>query len=413
MANTLNVGNGNWAVKKGSLLGYNSENNNFKPLPFSFERASSATVVNKAGLIETVGSGEPRIDYKDDVNGALLLEPQRTNLVTYSEDFSNNFWLIQNLSASLNSIISPDGTLNATKLIEDSSNSTHRILNGNAITFSGDVSISVFAKKGERNWIRLTNNNVQGAFFDLENGVIANVISGINAKIENYGNGWYRCSISQTGLTSERLAVFTSIDGVNTTYQGDGTSGVYIYGAQLEQGSYATSYIPTQGSAVTRIADACNNGGNEQVINSTEGVLYAEVAFIADDNTISASEITISDETLNNNIRFLYSPTTSFNSLFVRFDVAGVRVATFNYVGMIVTDFNKVAIKWKENDFALWINGIEVLTDLSGATFSSSTLSTINFSNAVGGENFYGNVKDVRVYNTALTDSELATLTTI
>ena len=80
MANTLNLGNGNWATKEDSLLAYNSENNNYKPLPFDFTRASSATRVNKDGLIETVGGGKPRIDFKDDSKGALLLEPSRTNL---------------------------------------------------------------------------------------------------------------------------------------------------------------------------------------------------------------------------------------------------------------------------------------------------------------------------------------------
>ena len=89
MSNTLKFGNGQWATKEGSTLAYNDENDNFKPLPFNFERGSSATVVNKDGLIETVGSDMPRIDYKDDSEGALLLEPQSTNLITYSEAFDN------------------------------------------------------------------------------------------------------------------------------------------------------------------------------------------------------------------------------------------------------------------------------------------------------------------------------------
>ena len=97
------------------MLGYNSENENFKPLAFNFTRASSATVVNKAGLIETVGSGEPRIDFKDDAKGALKLEPQRTNSITYSEDFSQ--WQQSGVTITPNSAISPDGTLNADKII--------------------------------------------------------------------------------------------------------------------------------------------------------------------------------------------------------------------------------------------------------------------------------------------------------
>jgi len=93
MSNTLNLGtDGNWATKKDSLLAYNSENGNFKPLPFNFTRSTSATRVNKDGLIEVVTSNKPRIDFLNDSNGALLLEPQRTNLIQYSKDFINSYW---------------------------------------------------------------------------------------------------------------------------------------------------------------------------------------------------------------------------------------------------------------------------------------------------------------------------------
>ena len=88
MANTLKFGNGEWYGKKDTILAYNDENSNYKPLPFDFSRASSATVVNKDGLIETVGSGQPRIDYKDDSEGALLLEPSRTNLLLIQFSFN-------------------------------------------------------------------------------------------------------------------------------------------------------------------------------------------------------------------------------------------------------------------------------------------------------------------------------------
>ena len=121
MSNTLKFGNGEWYGKKDTILAYNDENSNFKPLPFSFDRVSSATVVNKAGLIETVGSGEPRIDYKDDAKGALLLEPQRTNSITHSNDFSQSIYSKINLTITANQGISPDGTQNANLLVPNSS----------------------------------------------------------------------------------------------------------------------------------------------------------------------------------------------------------------------------------------------------------------------------------------------------
>ena len=122
MANTLELGNGKWATGKDTVLAFNDENNNFKPLPFSFSRASSGTVVNKDGLIETVGSGEPRIDFKDNTKGALLLEPQRGNLVTYSEDTTEWDKNETPINTS-NTTISPSGSLNADSVIVNVSSS--------------------------------------------------------------------------------------------------------------------------------------------------------------------------------------------------------------------------------------------------------------------------------------------------
>ena len=131
MANTLKFGNGQWAVKDGYALAYNDENGNFKPLPFDFTRSTSATRVNKQGLIETVGGNEPRIDFLNDSNGALLLEPQRSNLALYSNDLSNAAWVKTLSTITSNAAISPDGTLNANKIVftEGSLEGIHTNLN--------------------------------------------------------------------------------------------------------------------------------------------------------------------------------------------------------------------------------------------------------------------------------------------
>ena len=276
MSNTLNLGDGKWAAKEGSLLAYNSENGNYKPLPFNFSRDSKATVVNKDGLIKTVGSGQPRIDYKDDSKGAMLLEPQRTNVITYSEAFSNSYWAKSNASV-VSGFTSPDGTTNAFKLVENSNNSSHILYKNNITTGSGKTTLSIKAKAGERKWI-LLGDFEQGnrVYFDLENGVAGTVLGSPNSySITALQNGWYDITLTTTATTKIDFQVYLATGNNQEIYQGDGTSGVYIFGAQLEQGSYATSYIPTQGSAVTRLADVCSNGGNEQVINSREGVLYA------------------------------------------------------------------------------------------------------------------------------------------
>ena len=417
MANTLNLGNGNWATKEDSLLAYNSENGNFKPLPFDFTRASSATVVNKAGLIETVGSGEPRIDFKDDAKGALLLEPTRSNLVTYSNDFSQGYWTKSNSSITSNSLISPDGGLNADKLIASVTTTSHW-LSTPTITVTATTlhTLSVFIKTSEFTKIGFREGftGQQIALNLTDKSTLFSSGSSTSVNYVDYGNGFTRIELTYTssgsGSSSWRVFLldnsYTSGNLVTYNYLGNGTSGIYIYGAQLEQGSYATSYIPTQGSAVTRSADACNNGGNEQVINSTEGVLYAEISALANDGT--SRSITIGDGTASNRVFLKYTGTDNqIESTVVSNNVVS---SIMNYVIPNALNANKVALKYKLNDFSLWVNGFEVATDILGN--APIALNALNFDNGVGGSPFYGNTKDLRVYNTALTDQELQALTT-
>jgi len=412
MSNTLKFGNGLWATKEGSTLAYNDENGNFKPLPFDFTRASSATRVNQQGLIETVASGVPRIDYTD-ANGALKLEPQRTNLVTYSEDFSNAYWNKSDSSITSNAAISPDGALNADKLVENTSTTSHHLY-GNIAAAVGVYTFSVFVKKGEREYVYLYSDAVgKGKSFNLANGTIdADIIAApTSAKIDDYGNGWYRCSMTITA-NSGAFRIGNCLANGNFSYQGDGTSGVYIYGAQLEQGSYATSYIPTSGQSggVTRVAEVCNNGGNDQVINSTEGVLYFEGSAIANDGTFKRISVGTSDNLFENSIQLRYNAID--NSITYQFRVGNVYQADLT-ITTNTTNVNKIACVWKINRFEIWVNGVKEAQDTSGSVPTLNTFDSLFFGKVSASltEPFYGNVKDVRLYNTALTDSELIALT--
>ena len=370
MSNTLKFGNGQWATKEGSTLAYNDENNNFKPLPFNFERGSSATVVNKDGLIEEVGSDMPRIDYSDDANGALLLEPQRTNLVTYSEDFSK--WDLKLGTETLNYGISPDGTQNSTRIVFASSN----LQFSEFITTGASTTGSIYIKGVSGETIGFGLDGSEGLF--------------------TLNGNWQRFEKSGTS-TSNKITI--------NTFSGATARDIQVWGAQLEEGSYASSYIPTQGSAVTRLADECNNGANEQVINSTEGVLYAEIAALSSP-VDSPKNITISDGTASNYVRIeYYQDGRVYGNVY-----DGASVSASFVVNQL--NFNKVAIQYSSSGSKLYVNGTGV--DFASKIFTSNTLNTIQFSSADAIANyFYGNVKDVRLYNTALTDLELQQLTTI
>ena len=406
MANTLNLGNGNWATKEDSLLAYNSENGNFKPLPFDFTRASSATVVNKDGLIETVGSGEPRIDFSNDAKGALLLEPTRTNTALQSNKFDTT-WINTN-SAETSGQVGVGGSTDAWLLNKSAANG-HIKQN---LSSSGIQTLSVFAKKGSLNWIRIIaigGTSVPSTWFDLENGVVgAADFSTVSSSIENYGNGWYRCSITIDVGTITGIRYYPSVDNNNVS----GTSGnIYIQNAQLEQGSYATSYIPTSGSAITRSADACNNAGSEQVINSTEGVLYFKGSVLDISTPNSWISVSQSSSYTNNQFNLRFVADSNLIQAVSRANGLGNDVV-LQYTLSDKTTINKIAIKYKLNDWALWVNGIEVDTETSSVAFTSNSLDVLDFDRGNNSNNFYGNTKDLRVYNTALTDAELQALTT-
>jgi hypothetical protein len=415
MANTLKFGNGQWATKVGSTLAYNDENGNFKPLPFNFTRSTGGTRVNKDGLIEVVTNNKPRIDFLNDSNGALLLEPSRTNLATYSEQFDNAAWTKFGGVVLANTETSPDGAINSDTLEGDGSTVQIIISQGKTLS-AGQFTSSIFAKAGTANFLELTFDNFVGAsnisgVFDLSNGTT----SSVGAIIQSFNNGWYRCSLTATIVSGDvvgSLGYRIRPNAANIFYpNAAATNGqnVFLYGSQIEAGSYATSYIPTQGATATRVAEVCIDAGNNQVINSTEGVLYVEIAALvtSGENRV----ITISDGSSNNSSRIqLY---TNTNEIEMRTVVGGVVQALERVAISNTLNFNKIAYKYKANDFQLYVNGSKLRFDTSGSVSAAGTYNAINFDDGSGSAIFYGKARDIRVYNEALTDAELISLTTL
>jgi hypothetical protein len=381
---------------------------------FNATRGSTATRVNKDGFIESVATNVPRLNYPL-IDGvvqdcpALLLEPSRTNDMQRTEEFSNSYWTKYNSSVTANQVVSPDGAVTADRLIENTVNTQHETGRSFSFTSGTTYAVSVFAKTNGRNLMIRAGNTATwqaNATFNLEIGEVQSVSLG-SAYIENYGNGWYRCTVvGQAAASSSTNINFRLVKGTISTYAGDNSSGVYLWGAQREIGSYQTSYISWDGSgSTTRSADVCNGSGTSADINSVEGVLFAEIAALANDQ--SSRRITIA-QSISNLIRLGYDSVS--NRIFgVVYN--GTNQAILLTTSYTITDFHKIAVKYKENDFALWVNGVEVAIDLSGSTFATGTLNEFAFDDGGGGNLFYGKVKQAMNFKTALNDSELETIT--
>ncbi len=348
---------------------------------FDFTRNTTATRVNESGLIETVAANIPRIDYLSGV-GAYLNEPQSTNLITYSNDFSNAAWTKQSgISATYNTTetLSPEGLNNASKF-------TGNGTNGIYIQFivTGIVARSIYLKS--------VTGNVSVTIKDP--------VLTVTTKTLNLNETWQRFELIESNGHGSASGIW--IDDIPA-------SGIYIYGAQLEEATYATSYIPTSGATVTRNKDLATNAGNTDLINSPEGVLYINAAGL--NRTFSATRrISLSDGTTDNEVRFDFTDTEDRVTLRVR--VGSSNVATKTITGTYnISQFHKYAIQWKLNDFKFYIDGVEVATDTSGATYSANTLDRLNIATGSASQPLEANIKCIAVFKEILTDAELVTLT--
>ncbi len=417
MANTLKFGANEWATKDGSILAYNDENNNFKPLPFTFERGSVATVVGKDGLIKTVGANEPRVDYKDNTDGAMLLEPQRSNLVAYSQDLSNSNWVkISSTEIISNNSISPNGTQNADKV--NASTSYNGILgfqDGFSVSSGSDYSVSFFAKKGNLRYLQLFHGGSQvvgnaRTNFDLEDGIVTVSNSGHDASIEDYGNGWFRCIVSLETLSTNLQLYFNALKDANAARSAvsdfNEDDNIFIWGIQLEQGSYPTSLINTSGSAVTRLADECSQTPPSGIIGQTEGSFYAELNV----NNIGSNFITSLDD--GGASDFIILDTTGGGQLDLQVRSNSGSIDRLILGGVLNNGINKIAFCYKQGDYALYLNGVQQGTS-TDTNFPNGTIQRFS----LGGNLSYGilsnSIKETKLYNTRLSNSELATLTTI
>ena len=321
--------------------------------------------------------------------GSWLFEPQSTNLITQSNDLSQ--WIIQqNATVSSPTFVSPSGENNA-NLIDLSADTDARVVL-NFGSASTEYTFSVYLKKHESD----VNGTFPLAYYNGSNYIKTYV---------NLTDKWQRFSLTFTNPSGSVFGYGLSRRG---TTSDETLTRCYAWGGQQEALSYPTSLIPTEGSSVTRNQDVCTNGGSLASINSTEGVLYAEIARSEEENLYRL--LGIDDGTSNNYVKMGFE--NSRGAFWIRAVINGVTsISSDNALTSNPNEFYKIAIRYQSGNSAIYINGTSVLTTTT--TFSSGNFTALDFNHWNNSLNFFGKTKAVAVWKEALSDAELTELTTI
>jgi len=359
-----------------------------------FERATSGSVVGTAqrekadGVLEQVAENVPRIDYTGGV-AHWLIEPQSRNLITYSEDFLNSNWQHNSaLNITANATTSPNGAINATRV--EYSGSGSRLGVDIALTSGNSYTLSFYAKNngGTAN----LNVRVDGQSLPLQPYTITDDFER------------YEFTFTATATATSEIRLFTSTTGIDA----------FIWGAQLEELSYATSYIPTSAQTVTREKDSfgLNTTLDTSLIDSTEGTFYVEMAAL-DDNQINRI-VSLSEGNNNNTIRVRFEESVS-NKIRIDIKTQSGQSSIYSTTSYDILNFSKIGVRFKTNDCACFVNGTELTASSGGSTgdtYPANTLTKIESSRGGGSLPFEGKIKCIAVFKEGLTDAELTCLTT-
>ena len=387
------------------------------------QTGNGVTYVGEDGLIKYVSADEPRFDHDPETGECLglLVEEQRSNLLTYSEQFDN--WTVTNGSITPNIATAPDGTTTADKLVENSSTGNKEVNQGNVTYTSGtSLTISCFAKAAGRTRFRFAGTSERfdsgtNAYFDLSTGTVVTTTGGMtSASITPYPNGWYRCTATMLPTSSGTSNVFITLVNTGTTsnYTGDGSSGIYLWGAQLERKLFATSYMPTSSGQGDRGVDNAymTDDNFSDWYNQSEGTFYANSTTNVSPNLFSGSIqpaiLYATDGTSNNRIGMFYGPV---NSIYTRIVSNGVQYGpSESIIGSINTTKSIISYKTGTNGGGASINGSVVKLSTPNLLPAVNKLvigiqATSNF----GVLN--GTMSQLTYYPTRLTNAQLQNLT--
>lgn len=388
------------------------------PTP-SFSRASSGTYFDANGVLQSAGVNAARFNHVYNgtswVSRGLLVEEQRTNLWLQSNNLNTAPWLKSNQNSTENAATSPDGTSNASNVVPNTVNAAHytyQLITSSAIAYS----ISFYAKKNGYDFVQLsTGISTDYVNFNLNTGVVGNKTGGVYSaeRIESVGNGWYRCSAAIAAIAGNYDHGICTINADTASrrpaFAGDGTSGILLYGFQMEAGSFATSLMPTTTASVTRSADVCQITGSDfsGFWNQSEGTFAAECD-VSGFNASGVNYIGVASVGGISQYAFVGRFNGSLTAL--NFQVYnGSPFGDITYTAASATP-TRTAFGMKANDCAASVNGGAVSTD--NTVTMTTALNQLEIGNFLGANHLNGHIARLRYYPVRLSNSKLQELST-
>jgi hypothetical protein len=361
----------------------------------TFTRASTATRVNASGLIESVASGVPRLDYLDSTCPKLLLEPQRTNIATYSEQINTGFTASQGGTGlapviTANTTISPDGYQNADTIVFDAGAGTTASDQSALYQFFGGTTATYTASF----YAKTASGTAQ----------IQVRIDGAAYEKFTITNQWQRFTLTRA-LTGTGNGIDIAIRrGLNEPMNASAT--IQLWGVQVELGAYATSYIPTLGTSVTRVADAASKTSASALIGQTEGTIFWEFEFTTSVATANEALLNIDNGSFGNTV---YITKSASGGIVAEMYSGGVLQASLSLSSQPAGTY-KAAIGYANNNTAFFVNGVQVGT--TDTSCSVPAMNRIQLGNGVLGPST-DKTAQVLLFPTRLTNAQLAELTTL
>jgi hypothetical protein len=358
----------------------------------------------------------PRLTYQNGGGGcpSLLLEKQSTNLNLYSEDFSNAVYTLDGITVTANATTSPDGTQNADKLVANAVSGDKFAYQVITTSLGSVYTASAYFKASEYTYAFMRLGAIIGDPYIIYNLATQAVVStsGLTSySITSVGNGWYRITATATATTVVVAPNFMIIPSSGYTLGGDnipeftgnGSNGGFIWGAQLEASSYVTSYINTTSASATRVADACFKTGISSLIGQTEGVMFADFNFANKGDTSGSVVILLRGSSSE---AYIYLTSSTVQADFISGAIQCSIVGSIGAVGR-----KKIAFAYKQNDFALYMNGVQIGTDSSGTVGSLTAITVGSYDSP--GYLLNSGINQSALFKTRLTNAELASLTTL